>query len=91
MPEVECVRCGFKWELISNRKPNAHCQSCRARRVQTVQNVAGKCYPWHGHYAADLVTPISEDGDPVIIGERLCGNRDCVNPAHIKERKPKDG
>ena len=86
MPEVICERCGYKWEIMSTRKPQTLCVSCRAKRVQTVQNVRGKCYPWHGHYAADMVTPIHEDGSPVIIGKRICGNNDCVNPSH-SERK----
>lgn len=85
MPEVQCERCGFKWELLSTRKPTPLCVSCRARRVQTVQSVKGKCYPWHGNFAPDLITPIDEDGEPIILGIRLCGNDDCVNPTHIQE------
>lgn len=83
--EVQCERCGFKWQLFSTRKPTGLCVSCRARRVQTVQSVKGKCYPWHGNFAADLITPITEDGEAVILGIRLCGNGDCVNPSHIQE------
>ena len=87
MPEVKCERCGFKWDLLSTRKPTSLCASCRAKRVQTVQSVKGKCYPWHGFFAPDMVTPISEDGTLVVTGQRLCGNLDCVNPAHMKEGK----
>lgn len=83
--EVLCERCGFKWFIVSSRKPNALCASCRAKRVQTIQSQRGKCYPWHGNFAADLVTPISEDGEKILPGIRICGNLDCVNPAHIKE------
>ena len=85
--EVICERCGFKWLVNSTRKPNSLCSSCRAKRVQTVQNKEGKCYPWHGHFAADMVTPIAEDGEPILPGVRLCGNLDCVNPSHVKEGK----
>lgn len=83
--EVICERCGFKWEINSSRKPNPLCVSCRARRVQTVATVRGKCYPWHGHFAPDMTTPISEDGSAVLPGIRICGNLDCVNPTHIQE------
>lgn len=32
----------------------------------------------------DLDNPLTDDGQPYLPGNRLCGNRDCVQLAHIK-------
>jgi hypothetical protein len=39
--------------------------------------------PWHGHFGADEITPIDDDGKPVFPGVRSCGNNDCCNPQHV--------
>ena len=83
MAKVECARCGFEWEIKSVRTPEVFCYSCRARKVQTVHGPLGKCVPWQGHFAADLTTPIDDDGNPVMPGLRLCGKSDCVSPRHV--------
>jgi len=83
MPEQKCLRCGIGWEVNSNRKANDYCESCRARRTAKVQD----CLPWHGKFAEDLLTPIHDDGTPVMLGRRKCGNSDCCNAQHIERAK----
>jgi hypothetical protein len=39
---------------------------------------------WQGNYAEDMVTPINEDGELVMLGIAKCGHLDCVNPEHRK-------
>lgn len=83
MPKVECARCGYEWFIKSVRSPEVFCQSCRARKVQTVHGELGKCLPWQGRFAPDLTTPIDDDGKPVLPGLRLCAKADCVSPRHV--------
>lgn len=86
---ITCERCGIEWEVNISRKYNNNiCASCRSRRVQTIKSKFGICLPWHGYYAPDQITPVDEDGNPIAIGERLCGNLDCVQPSHIKNDRP---
>lgn len=80
MPSQQCQRCGIVWEVNASRNNPELCQSCRARR----QTKIGDCIVWHGLYAEDMVTPITEDGEPVLLGTRSCGNVDCVNANHIE-------
>lgn len=83
---ITCERCGIEWEVnISRKYHKSLCFSCRSRRVQTIKSEFGVCLPWHGYYAVDQITPVDEDGIPVMPGERLCGNRDCVQPKHLKK------
>ena len=84
MLEATCERCGYRWTIYSSRKPARKCKSCRTRKVQTVQGVIGKCFPWHGHFLDDMVTPVDDNGQIVLPGRRLCYMLDCVNPAHIE-------
>jgi hypothetical protein len=83
MPGVECERCGFEWTVKSVRRRALLCASCRAQRVQTVHTDSGKCIPWSGHYAADEITPVDDDGSPVLPGVRSCGHTDCVYVGHV--------
>ena len=83
MPEVQCERCGFQWTVSSRRGKIILCASCRARKVQTISFSEGKCMPWHGHFGADEITPVDDDGQPVFPGVRSCGNNDCCNPQHV--------
>jgi hypothetical protein len=83
MPVVQCERCGYEWSVSSRRGKFILCASCRARRVQTISAVEGKCFPWHGSFAADEITPLDDDGNPMFPGVRSCGNNDCVNVAHV--------
>lgn len=83
MPEQECLRCGFIFEVNSMRKPNTICQSCRARKAQKV----GDCIVWHGHFAPDMVTPVDDEGNIVLRGKRQCGKLDCVNPKHLERNE----
>lgn len=82
MATLQCERCGYEWEVNAVRKDVNHCQSCRARKVQTVHTGKGKCIPWHGHFDRNQVTPVDDDGAPVMPGGRSCGNQDCVAPGH---------
>ena len=88
MAKRRCDRCGYEWESKNARRAPTLCSSCRAIPVQTVHSIFGKCVPWQGRYAEDLVTPIDGNGDPVLPGVRKCRHFDCVNPKHINlERK----
>jgi|DEB0MinimDraft_6_1074348.scaffolds.fasta_scaffold01123_19 hypothetical protein len=51
--------------------------------MKTVNSVSGKCIPWHGMFARDAVTPVDDDGMPVLPGARICGRKDCVNTDHL--------
>lgn len=83
---VECKRCGFRWDATNARKNVALCSSCRARPARTVYSVdLGKCKPWRGFFDVDEVTPVDDEGEPFLPGERICGNSDCVNPQHVEE------
>ena len=81
--QKQCPRCGIVWEILTTRKPPDVCQGCRARK----QTKIGECLIWQGMYAEDLVTPIKEDGTPVLEGIPTCGHSDCVNPSHREENK----
>jgi len=83
MAMVECTRCGYEWEVTTVRKNHNLCASCRARKVQSVHTVKGKCIPWHGHFAPDQITPVDDDGEIVMPGLRACGHSDCVSPNHV--------
>ena len=83
MPVVQCERCGYEWSVSSRRGKVILCASCRARRVQTISADEGKCFPWHGRFAADEITPLDDDGNRMFPGVRSCGNNDCVNVAHV--------
>jgi hypothetical protein len=41
------------------------------------------CIPWHGMFGPDMLTPVYDDGTPVIAGKRICGNLDCVSTLHV--------
>ena len=83
MVRVQCERCGMEWQVNSIRRKTILCQSCKARKVQTVHSPQGKCLPWSGHFARDEITPVDDDGNPVFPGVRSCGNNDCVSPKHV--------
>ena len=82
MPEFvfQCRRCGITWEDSAVRKNSDLCVSCRARKKQKIDG----CIVWHGHFAEDMITPVDEDGEPVLPGKRLCNRIDCVAPNHIE-------
>jgi hypothetical protein len=83
MPVITCERCGFEWTVNTIRNKTSLCSSCRARKVQTVHTSHGKCLPWHGNFDPDQITPVDDDGQPILPGIRLCSNHDCVAPSHI--------
>jgi len=74
-----CNRCGWVWEVNTTRNKHDNCQSCRSRKAQKVKD----CIAWHGHFAADQITPVDDMGNQVMPGYRFCGNSDCVNSAHL--------
>jgi hypothetical protein len=82
---VQCIRCGTTFLVNRKRKKlRMHCDSCRVTRATTIQQGDFKCLPWHGRFDNDMTTPIDDNGEQVIPGERLCGNLDCVNSSHVK-------
>lgn len=85
MLSTQCVRCGFIWDVVNTRKIPSHCQSCRAQPIRSLMTENGKCIIWHGYFDVDQVTPVDEDGSPILPGIRSCGNKDCVNKAHVRK------
>ena len=83
MKRVQCERCGLEWQVASIRRKVILCQSCWARKVQTVHSEHGKCFPWNGFFAADEITPVDDNGKPVFPGIRICFRQDCCNPKHV--------
>lgn len=82
---VTCAKCGFTFLINRKRKKlRMLCESCRVGRANTIQNGELKCLPWHGRFDTDMTTPVDEEGNPVLPGERICGNNDCVAPSHVK-------
>ena len=82
---VTCNRCGQTFEINRKRKKlRMFCESCRVTRATTIKKENSVCLPWHGNFGLDMITPVDEDGYPVMPGERTCGNKDCVAPAHVK-------
>jgi hypothetical protein len=59
------------------------CESCRVTKATTIQLGELKCLPWHCNYDLDMVSPVYEEGYPVLPGIRVCGHKDCVNKDHI--------
>jgi len=84
---VTCAKCGSTFLVNRKRKKlRMFCESCRVRRASTIQNGDLKCLPWHGKFDTDMVTPVNENGEPVLPGNRICGNADCVSPSHVEGR-----
>jgi hypothetical protein len=69
------------------KKLRMFCESCRVTKATTIQNGNLRCLPWHGSFDYDMITPIDDDGQPVLPGLRVCGNIDCVQPLHVKGQK----
>ena len=44
----------------------------------------GKCFPHHGDFAEDEITPVDGEGVAILPGVRKCGRQDCVNVEHIE-------
>ena len=84
MPVIECQRCGLRWDSNVSNRNNHICSSCRARKSKTVNGTMGKCFPWHGDFAEDEVTPVDAEGVAILPGTRKCGKQDCVNSEHIE-------
>ena len=84
MAVIECRRCGLRWDSNTARKNVLFCTSCRARKAKTVPYGVDRCVPWHGLFAEDELTPVDDDGNPVLPGSRFCGKKDCVNVDHVE-------
>lgn len=84
-----CARCGFTWVINKNKRPKPRqlCRSCRTKKSYSIQTGELRCFPWDGAFAADWITPIDEEGKPVLPGKRVCGNTDCVNISHIEKEE----
>ena len=82
--QVECQRCGFKWAVNAEKRGRRDllCVSCRVKPATTIQYGKLRCSPHRGAVDHNL-NPIDELGRLLYPGERVCGHRDCVNPAHI--------
>ena len=82
--QVECRRCGWKWVVAADKRgeTNLLCKSCRQKPVKIIQYGDLRCEPHQGEVDQDL-NPITETGELYLPGERICGNKDCVNKSHI--------
>lgn len=82
--QVECRRCGFKWAVNAGKRGRKDllCISCRVKPAVTIQYGKLRCTPHQGKIDADL-NPVNELGQPIFVGERICGHKDCVNESHI--------
>lgn len=82
--QVECRRCGFVWTVNAEKRGRKDllCASCRVRPATTIQYGKLRCIPFQGALDTEL-NPIDDEGVLVYPGERVCGHKDCVNPAHI--------
>ena len=82
--QVECRRCGFKWAVNAEKRGRKDllCVSCRVKPATTIQYGKLRCQPHRGAVDQNL-NPIDDQGKLLYVGERVCGHRDCVNPAHI--------
>lgn len=92
--QATCERCGFKW-VFNNRVLGADrnydtglCRSCKATPVERLFRNGWDCRVWHGDFDLDTMQPLL-NGQVFRPGIRLCGNRDCVRPSHIRERETK--
>lgn len=82
--QVECCRCGFKWVVNAEKRGrrDLKCISCRVKPATTIQYGKLRCTPHQGLLDQNL-NPVNSNGMAVLPGFRLCGHKDCVNPAHI--------
>lgn len=82
--DYSCTRCGqpVPGTTLAKRQwrgsDNTQCGDCNATPVVAV----AKCRPWSGDFDFDTMQCL-KDGKPYKIGERTCGNYDCVAEAHI--------
>jgi hypothetical protein len=84
-PKAICARCGVKWAVNRPKagRTDLLCRSCRATKQKVIDTGGLRCVPWQGDYSKeDLVSPML-NGNLYLPGHRVCGKRDCINPAHI--------
>jgi hypothetical protein len=86
-----CNRCGFIWNIRQPRFVDGLCSSCLAKQEKVLRTGRLACQPWQGRFARDDVTPVNQNGEPVLPGHRLCKNSDCVNPKHIRKGRNQNG
>ena len=91
---IFCKQCGIiipylVWykRKVRNRPDWDHCKDCNAtpKKVEvTVHPSLGRiaCVPYLGE-VNEQWQPINAVGDLYLPGERICGNKDCVNKNHI--------
>ena len=46
------------------------------------------CHPWRGEMDYDQMVCLNDEGQPVYLGERICGHADCVNEDHVIVKVP---
>lgn len=86
-----CTRCGFVWTLRQPRFVGGLCSSCLALQEKVLRRGRLACQPWQGRFGPDDLTPVNAAGTPVLPGHRVCNNRDCVNPKHIRKGRKQNG
>jgi hypothetical protein len=86
---LSCERCGHSSDDLQKRVDRGGkqlCLSCTARPAKRIQSAYGTCKPHAGEFDDDD-NPLTPDGKFYRPGIRLCGNRDCVERAHIRKAK----
>jgi hypothetical protein len=82
--QVACRRCGFVWAVAADKRGRKDllCISCRAKPQKTIQYGSLRCTPHLGDLDSQL-RPLDQDGSLFMVGVRVCGHSDCVNPKHV--------
>jgi hypothetical protein len=82
--KLVCHRCGFTEFVPADKRKRKDklCVDCRRKPAKTINyGLDRSCKPWDGCFNSDEC-PV-EFGQLVLPGERICGHKDCVEPAHI--------
>ena len=96
-----CPMCGFLLtaNLLSKRRERGNmldmkCRPCfrmtsnnHERRVKS-RTTGLICHPWMGDMDYDQMVCLNDEGQPVYLGERICGHADCVNEDHVIVKVP---
>ncbi len=81
---IICRRCGFQEFVAPDKRKRADqlCRDCRVRPAKTINyGLEKSCIPHQGEFDSED-NPV-EWGHLFMPGNRKCGHRDCIQPAHI--------
>lgn len=81
---IICRRCGFQEFVPGDKRKRADglCRDCRVKPAKSIgYGLVRSCLPWSGEFDVDD-NPLL-NGKLFLVGERVCGHRDCVEVSHI--------